>query len=921
VIFRRTIANTILRNWVVGAFAAMLLVGGAWFRSEYEHFRTEEERIRVEILDARKAVLKEQVDRTLDLVGFMRSQTESRARESVRSAVQQAHATAAYIWQKHKGKYGDAEIQAMILDALRPIRFNRGRGYIFAFTTGGLQLLNADRPTLEGKMLLGRRDARGAYLFRDMAAIALGRGEGYYAYRWSKPNAPGNDFAKISFVKRFQPCEWVIGAGEYLDDADQEIREEVLARIGDAQFGVDGRMFAGTLDGTLLAGAVADPVADAMRGRDGAAVVRELVAKARSGGGFLTKAAVPEEGEIAPVIFYARAEERWGWFVAGGSGLGDIAARVEEARLRMMGRFWRTMAKIFVLQSLLFLGAVAVARYTASRMRSTFESFSAFFRKAATESAVIDPEGLVFTEFKELAESANGMIAERQRAEALAMRLAAAVEQAAEDIVITDPDGVIEYVNPSFEFTTGFTKEEAVGKTCRILNGGAQDAEFYKGMWDTIRSGERWKGRFRNRTRDGRLILQDANIAPITDASGAIAGYVSVRADITEHAEMEARLADSQRLEAIGTLAGGIAHDFNNILAAIVGYTEMALAGLPDKSNIREYLGQVLLGGKRATELVKQILAFSRSNAQEKRPVRIEDIVRETLKLLRAAVPSTVRIVPEIRTASRVFANPTQLYQVVMNLCTNASAAMGESGGTLRVRLCDARLDEAFTGRHPGVAPGEYVRMTVEDTGCGMAPEVMAHIFEPFFTTRVQGGGTGMGLAVVHGIVLAHGGAIDVASEPGRGSAFDIYLPVVPEPESERRPEESPPERGSESILFVDDEEAIRDLVCRRLDELGYRATGHVDSQAALAQFKASPGAFDLVISDVTMPGMTGDRLAQEILAIRPGIPIILCSGYTDRINEEEAIAMGIRAFIPKPVSFRTLVGTIRAALEHRTVV
>ncbi len=918
-IFKRTVVNTILRNWLVGAFAAMLLVGGAWLRSEYEHFRKDEERIRVELLEARKAVLKEQVDRTLDLVGFMHSQTETRAKESVRATVLQAHATATYLWNRHKGKNSDAEIQAMILDALRPVRFNRGRGYCFAFSCAGLQLLNADRPELEGKMLIDRRDARGSYLFRDMIDISRTRGEGFYAYHWSKPRVSGNDFSKISYVKRFAPFDWVIGAGEYFDDADQEIREEILARIGGARFPGEGRVFAGTMDGTLLPRvAPADYVMNVVGGRKGASVVHGLIERSRTGGGFLTKLADPEEGMPSPAIFYARPAEGLGWFIAAGSGIADIDHRVEETRRQVIGRFWRTMAKILGLLSLLFLGAVGVARYTALQMRRTFDLFSNFFRKAATEAVGIDPDGLVFTEFKELAESANGMIAERNRAEARATRLAAAVEQAAEDIVITDPDGLIEYVNPSFEATTGFSRADAVGKSCRILNGGAQDDAFYRDMWGAIRAGKSWKGRFRNRTKDGRLILQDATIAPILGGPGAIVGYVSVRGDVTEQAAMEARLADSQRLEAIGTLAGGIAHDFNNILTAIVGYTEMSLSSLPEKTPLRDNLSQVLLGGRRATELVKQILAFSRKSHLEKRPVRIGDVVLETLKLLRAAVPSTVRIVSEIQSTSRVFANPTQIYQVVMNLCTNASAAMGGSGGVLRIRLADSGfLDEAFVAGHPGIEPGEYVCMTVEDTGCGMVPEVMTHIFEPFFTTRLHGGGTGMGLAVVHGIVCAHGGAIDVKSRPGQGTAFEIYLPIVSEPEVECRSEESPLQPGNERILFVDDEEMIMNLLRGRLGSLGYRVTGSTDSQMALDLFRKAPFSFDIVISDVTMPGMTGDRLAQEVRKIRPGMPVILCSGYTERMTSEKAAELGIRAFIPKPVSFRFLAGAIRSAIDE----
>ncbi|HEY3489726.1 MAG TPA: cache domain-containing protein [Candidatus Deferrimicrobiaceae bacterium] len=911
-IFRRTIENTILRNWVVGAFAAMLLVGGAWLRSESEHFRKDEKEIRADLVAQRKTELREQVERTIDLVGFLRTQTESHARESAQATVRQAHATANYLWNKHKGSKSDAEIQGMILDALRPVRFNRARGYCFAFTFDGLQLLNADRPAMEGQGLIDRRDARGAFLFRDMISIARDKGEGFYAYHWSKPRADGSDFAKISYVKRFRPYDWVIGAGEYIDAADQEIREEALARIARTRFGDGGRLFAGTPQGESLSRSPIDGKGGTTCDLEDGEVIRKL-ADGGTGGSFVFRPASDPGGAA---ICYARKVAPWGWIVGGSVGLSDIDARVEQARSAMTGRFWRTMGGICALLAILFLGAVGVARYTAHRMQSTFDRFSAFFRRAAVDTASIELEGLVFDEFKDLAAMANDMIAARHASEQRVTRLAAAVEQAAEDVIITGPDGTIEYVNPSFEATTGYARDEAVGRNCRILNGGADDAAFYKDLWDTIRSGNSWKGRFRNRTKDGRLILQDANISPIRDQSGAIAGYVSVRRDVTEHVEIESRLADSQRLEAIGMLAGGIAHDFNNILTAIVGYTEMAMASIPERSSLRDNLSQVLLGARRATELVKQILAFSRRNQQEKRPVRIDDLLKETLKLLRAAVPSTVRIVSEIDSASRAMANPTKIYQVVMNLCTNASAAMSEGGGTLTVRLTDATVDARFAASHPGIAPGPFIRLTVEDTGCGMPPELLDHIFEPFFTTRAKGGGTGMGLAVVHGIVLSHRGTIDVSSEVGNGSSFDVYLPAESEPEPAMPPRETALRPGSEHILLVDDEAAILHLIGSRLRKLGYSVKDCDDGQAALELFMASPGDFDLVVSDVTMPGMTGDRLVREIRRIRPEIPVILCSGYTERMTEERAIEMRINAFIAKPVPFASLAAAIRTALD-----
>ncbi len=508
-------------------------------------------------------------------------------------------------------------------------------------------------------------------------------------------------------------------------------------------------------------------------------------------------------------------------------------------------------------------------------------------------------------------------ITERKQAAERLVTLAAAVEQAADDIMVTDAGGVITYVNAAFERTTGYSRTEAVGRSPRFLDSGRHEPAFYHSIDTTIASGQTWHGRFSNRTRDGQTILQDASISPILDGAGHVVGQVSARRDVTRQLQLEEHAAQADKLEAIGTMAGGIAHDFNNILSAILGYTQMALRKCPEDSAIHHDLQAVLLGSRRAADLVKQILTFSRHQQRAEQPVQVSLIVKEAAKFLRASIPATVEIRTDIRTDAVVLAEPTDLHRILINLCTNAALAMQDHGGLLELSLAEVALGEAFASKHPGVSPGWFVRLTVRDTGHGMTREVQARIFEPFFTTRGCGEGTGMGLAVVHGIVTRCHGVVTVESEPGRGTTFELHLPLVEHAAPAVRPPPEPLLAGTGRILVVDDEPLVAAMVVEQLNELGYQAAACSNGPEALERFAADPRAIDLVVTDMTMPGMTGDVLAQRLKALRPDLPVVLCTGYSDRISAETARSQGIDEFAMKPVAMTELSRLVRRALDR----
>ncbi|MEW6291249.1 MAG: transporter substrate-binding domain-containing protein [Thermodesulfobacteriota bacterium] len=425
---------------------------------------------------------------------------------------------------------------------------------------------------------------------------------------------------------------------------------------------------------------------------------------------------------------------------------------------------------------------------------------------------------------------------------------------------------------------------------------------------------------------DGSYRWFEDNAILVRDGNGEPKEIVGIWLDITESkvaVEERLRLAEqlqqAQKMESIGTLAGGIAHDFNNILTAIIGYAELVKQRLTRDSEIWIYQQQVIRAGMRARDLVQQILAFSRQAPQEYKPLKIHVFVKEALKLLRSTIPTTIEITQSINPdCGTVMADPTQIHQIVMNLCTNAYQAMRETGGVLAIGLHEVEVRDGDYLAGLRLAPGRYVMLDVSDTGPGIRPEIKNRIFEPYFTTKDKGEGTGMGLAVVHGIVQSHHGHISVYSEPGKGTTFHVYLPCVAvEPNMAEVEVVGPVPRGHERILMVDDEEEIIAVSRQILEELGYTVTAVTDSIEAWHIFQRHPQGYDLVITDMTMPGMTGAELAMKILGLRSGMQIMLCTGFSEQISEEKAKSLGIKAYITKPVLRNDFAMVIRRTLDE----
>jgi PAS domain S-box-containing protein len=509
----------------------------------------------------------------------------------------------------------------------------------------------------------------------------------------------------------------------------------------------------------------------------------------------------------------------------------------------------------------------------------------------------------------------------RDSAEELLRKLSGAVEQSADSVLITNHEGIIEYVNPAFEALNGYSWKEIAGKTPRILKSGEHGPDVYRELWKTVLSGNVYRGILLNRKKNGKLYYVETSISPVRDSEGRVTHFVSNGRDLTERLHLEAELLQAQKMDAIGRLAGGVAHDFNNLLTIITSYSELALDGLLPGSALQTKVQEILSAARRAAELTRQLLAFSRKQVQALRVVDLDPVISVIIKTLQRLIGEDIELTFVAGNgAGKVRVDPVQIEQILMNLATNARDAMPQ-GGKLTIETSDIYLDDQYVHKKHAIIPtGHYALLTVSDNGHGIPADHLPHIFEPFYTTKPLGKGTGLGLATVYGIVKQNRGFVWAYSEKEMGTVFKIYLPCVQERTAvAEAPGKNPIEvaqHGTETVLLVEDQDSVRRAITEFLGLCGYTVLQAKDGMDALAVAKSHAATIHLVVSDVVMPHMSGGQLAEELARFRPETKVLFVSGYAGKTVVDHKVVYLESNFLQKPFSLKQLSSKLRGILE-----
>lgn len=893
----------------------MVLLSSFWLLFDYRSFQLESTRIRDKHMTEYRDMLQYHVNRVVDEIKYQQSIARNSLEQSLKSRVKLGKAIIQGIFSKYRDQLNDQLLQSLIRDSLRNVRFNKGRDSLFLLNTDGTAELPPLYHDKEPSHLYSRPGGVGSNGVEKILTFVKTAHEGFLQYSIPGRGDNPGEFPVLSYVALLPELDLILGTSEYLADFTDEVQRDVIARTEQIRFGKDSKdyVFITTYDGVSMTYPAKGKNMIKARDPNGVYIVQELIKKAKAGGGFV-QYVMPTLGglESKPKLSYAAPIPEWQWYVGAGVYIDEIDTLIAQNRLAFKNRMKQhLLIMAAVLGGLLILNFL-ITYLISRKVWQQIDLFSSFFRKASTESISMETKLLAYKEFREISRLANKMLRDRnnilQEIQLSRDEWVNTFNAIGDCIFILDRDGNIEKANESAGEFFATPPAEFTGKAfkefCKYENPVQQTLED-----QTVHTME-------IQVADRGLNLLTSSF-PLFSETGELRRIIVISHDITEQKQLEQQLLHAQKLEAIGTLAGGIAHDFNNVLAAILGYTELAYNFSKENQPIDNYLEQVLKAGKRARNLVKQILAFSRQAESEKTVIRPAELVTEALQLLRSSLPTTITIKQEIDLqCGTVLVDPTQLHQIVMNVCTNAYHAMEEKGGTLSVKLRQYDLDATALTDHHGPLPGLYLELQIQDEGCGIPPELQKKIFEPFFTTKDPGKGTGMGLAIVHGIVKDCGGFVDFTSIPGEGTTFSIKLPVHTgeHPSHSEHTELLPP--ADKHILIVDDEKMLMEMNSILLERLGFTVSPFSSSIEALAAFEKNPEKFDLVITDQTMPEMTGFDLAHNLLRLQPGLPIILCTGYSSMVSAEEARNAGIKGFAMKPLVQDEIIRKINEVLS-----
>ncbi len=906
-----------------------------------------------------------EVERVVAMINYEKGRNLALVKSEIKEQVYDAYSIAESIYNLNKGKRTDKEIKKMIIDTIRPIRYNKGLGYYFIIALNGMEILFAGRPEMEGRNMLNIHDSEGHYVVRDMINLVKRKNEGFYSYFWTIPRKKGNNFRKISFVKFFKPYNWLIGTGFYLKDMENEIKKSLLARIGRIRFGKNrnGYIFVIGYDGTML---MHDPQRNLI-GKNlwditdpgGVKVVQlERRAVRNNRGAFIHyQWEKPSTGKISPKVTFIKGIEDWKWMVGSGVYLDDVERDILFLRSRLHREIQSKIINLILVTVVVVALFLFLFNWFANRIKKDFYLFISFFDRAAFSDRKIDRRFIKFSEFYKMANYANKMLENKVRAEHNLVnekeQLAVTLRSIGDGVITTDRSGRVELINIVAEKLTGWKQEVAKGvmlpEIFRII-----DKDTGKVLENHV---ERVSARGDKVDLQNNAVLISKNgdeyniadsAAPIRDVNGKIKGVVLVFRDITEQIRAEKELSKIEKLRSMGIFAGGIAHDFNNILTGIFGNIELAVSQLEPDNKAVKYLETAQSAMERAKSLTRQFLTFAKGGDPIMEAVDIKDVIEKSVKfnLTGSNIKASINIPNDI---AEIKADRGQISEVISNLTVNAKQSM-PSGGIFYINAKNVKSDDIrfVTNMISGQLYDNYIKITLRDQGEGIAPQYIDKIFDPYFSTKKEG--SGLGLTAAHSIIKKHNGFIKVESSSGAGTVFTIYLPALPCQKKNKILDKSSnvmdtvditdslmdnipdilkedgcmESRSSvkKRILIMDDEELIREVSEEMLDAMGYDVETCCNGTEALEKYANARNGikpFDLVIMDLTVPGgMGGKDAVAKLLEMDTEAKVIVSSGYSTDSILTAYKSYGFNGRLLKPFDMELLRDEVERVLKNR---
>lgn len=892
--------------------------------------------MRADYLAGRKQLIKQEVMRVVELISYQKSHTEALTEEKIKTKVYEAYAIAQNIYQQNKNTAGKAEIQKMIMEALRPIHFEHGSGYYFVARMDGSEMLPVEKSKRQRLNLEGMRDSLNQHVIKDAIKIAKRSGEGFHEYQWTKPGGADNKLKKISFIKLFEPYQWLIGTGLYVDDIEKRIEMDLLYTISRIRFGREGYLFINKLNGDALISngkvfsgkqklwEVFSKHPEKMKD----IFEKELNAALTPDGDYIyyshVKLTAPDKESKKVSFIYGIPQLQW--LVGAGVYLDDV-----EKDIALMQTALTSHIKMEIFRfALIAFGIVAFFLFLFSRLngklKNDIDLFISFLNRSAFSSEPIDRNQVQFGELDRIAKNANKMLSDRRQTEDALRKsesnFRALVESSSDMIWEVNAEGTFTYVSPQIEVMLGYKPEEIIGKTPFDLMPEEEAKQIYAIFRELAE-----KGRpiitLKNLAlhKNGEIVVLETSGVPFFDETGEFAGYRGVDRDITKRKKAEEELQKMQKLKSVGTLAGGVAHDFNNILTGLFGNIELAKLKIPMNHEAYPYIENALTALTRATHLTKQLLTFAKGGDPILKAVNLQDIVRTSVKfnLSGSNVKAKLKL-PE--NLWQVKADKGQIDQVIANLTINAKQAMPE-GGLMYIEAKNIKDLQAITLPH---LSGDFVKLTIRDEGVGISAKYLERIFDPYFSTKQTG--SGLGLATVHSIITKHKGHISVESTPDSGTTFTIFLPAeenaaesvtISSKETIDEPASTPAH-----ILIMDDEKMVREVAAAMLETYEYTVDFAIDGKEALEKYvsaakKGNP--FDIVIMDLTIPGgMGGQETIKRLLAIDPKAKVVVSSGYSNDHVMACYSEYGFKGRITKPFRIKDMENVIKTCCRMPTI-